>query len=130
MRRSQQPGSAAAQAERDEAVLELARDEFVIGADQMQHLDAVAAARHGAARREGDRERRREQHEHDDRDAGDDDGVCHRREPAQPETVIVERGRRHLAPQGLAEGDEVVRHGCVEAQHDQPRHRHASVPNP
>ena len=67
--RSAGPAGAAAQAEPEEAALELPGDEVVVGADEMQHLHDLAVAGHRAAGREGHGEARRHEHQRDEDDA-------------------------------------------------------------
>ena len=76
--------------------LELARDEAVLGADEMEDRDHVRVARHGAARGEDDAEDGRDEDQDEDGDADEDGRVRHRLQPRGPGAMVVEAGAAHL----------------------------------
>ena len=105
------PTSRALEPEAEEAALELARDEGVVGADEVQHLDDVAVAGHGAARREGDRKPGRDEDEQHEADADADEVFAMVERRREPEAVIVEARGRHLAAQAAPQGS--ARSACA-----------------
>ena len=74
--------------------LELPGDEPVGRADEMQHLDDLAVARHRAAGGEPDRRPHRQDHEGEESGGKDDDGVGHRADALRPDAMVVEIGLR------------------------------------
>ena len=75
--------------------LELPRDERVRRADEVQHLDDLPIARHGAAGGEPDRRAHRHDHQHEQGGRQNDDRVGHRAEARRPHPVVVEIGLRN-----------------------------------
>ena len=70
--------------------LKLAGDVGVPGADEMQHFDDRPVGRHGAARREGDREHGRGEHQDEDADAARDRGARHGAHAVDPAAMVVD----------------------------------------
>jgi len=95
----------------EEMPLELARDEVLIGADKMQHLDDVSIAGHGAARREDDGQHRCCNHERENCRTDENRRTRHGNQPVDPVAVIVETGARNLLDQRSANGGEIRRGG-------------------
>ena len=81
---------AAAQPERQEAPLELAGDEAVGGAGEMQHVDDFAVGRHRTTGREHHREHRRKDDERQHQKAREDDRSGHGVELLPPRRMGVE----------------------------------------
>ena len=108
-RRRGRAGKAAAEAEKQEMALEFARDVAVLGADEMEHRDHVAVARHGAARGEDDAEDRGDEDQREDREADDHGGVRHGAGAAPSSSGGRRAWRRGPAPSAGWRGGEVDR---------------------
>ena len=99
------------EAEAEEVALELAGDVGIGGADEMQHLDDLARARHRAAGGEADRRAHRDDHQGEQGGGEDDDRARHHVEARQPHAVVVKACRRRPGRERGAQRLEVVGDG-------------------
>ena len=116
------PDEAGADAEPQEVLLELAGNEAVGGADEVQHLDDLAIGGHGAARRRDDDRGGGGGDQQQDRQSAEREGARHRADLALPAAMVVERGAGKLLGEiGLERVD--VRLGlAVHLDGDEARH--------
>ena len=117
------PQHPAFEAQPQEVTLELTGDIGLLGADEVQHLDDSAVARHRAPGREGDRQHRCGQHEKQDAHPGGDGGFRHPAHAADPGAVVVEAGAGDLLRQRSAQRHGVDAGAPCDPDGDHPRHR-------
>ena len=86
--------------------LELARDECLLRSDEMEDLDDVAIARHGAARGKDDGQHRGSEHDAEHDQSDDDRRAGHGDQSVDPFAMIVEACARNLGRQSLVDRGE------------------------
>ena len=109
-------------AQAQEMPLELAGDEAVGGADEMQHLDDLAVGGHGALGGGDDDGGGGGADQQQDGEAAEREGAGDGADLLLPAAMIVERDALELLPSERAQGVQVGRRVAVELDGDEARH--------